>query len=77
MLLALGIVLRQIKRHRTIGIRLLWILKIKRGWKMAHKFGSKLFIISVVFLIACGLLSIQGLILPVILAIIILTCGYS
>lgn len=73
----IGLVLKQVKPNRTIGIRLPWTLSSEKNWKLTHQFGSRMFLIGGLLLIICGLLNLINMFLFIIMTMILVPCIYS
>ena len=81
MFMVIGNYLPKVKQNNTIGIRVVWTLQDEENWSATHRFSGKIWVVSGILCMLCGLFaeSIAALVLYVvsIMAAVIISVLYS
>jgi len=77
MLIVVGLVLKHVRPNQTVGIRLPWTLDSVENWNLTHQLGAKVFIAGGIVIMVLGILSLDVLLIPVVLLVVIIPCIYS
>lgn len=73
----LGLLMRDVKPNRIIGVRLPWTFQSKKNWKLTNRLAARLFLVGGILLILCGLLPASGLTWFIIALVIVVPIIYS
>lgn len=73
----IGNYLPKCKPNRYMGIKLPWTFASEENWYKTHRFGGKVWVAAGFIIILAELLRIWWLVFAVLMAAVILPCGYS